>query len=136
MAEPKDKFDIATEVVRLGEENQPPTGRPTATPIYASSTFTYDSMAEMDKVFAGETPGFVYTRHGNPTVAILEEALRVIEDGATACAYASGMAAVHAALLACELGTGATVLAAQDLYGATTNLLLNIFSPFGVKTIT
>ncbi len=135
MPERKDKFDIATEVVRLGEESQPPNGRPTAPPIYASSTYTYDSMEEMDRVFAGETPGFVYTRHGNPTVAILEEALRVIEDGATACAYGSGMAAVHAALLACELGSGATVLASQDLYGATTNLLLNIFSPFGVKTV-
>lgn len=136
MADRKDKFDIATEVVRLGEENQPPTGRPTATPIYASSTYTYDSMEEMDRVFAGETQGFVYTRHGNPTVAILEEALRVIEEGATACAYGSGMAAVHAALLTCELSSGATVLASQDLYGATTNLLLNIFSPFGVKTVT
>jgi cystathionine gamma-synthase/methionine-gamma-lyase len=43
---------------------------------------------------------------------------------------------VHAALLACELTPGATVLASQDLYGATTNLLLNIFSPFGIKTVT
>ena len=71
----------------------------------------------MDKVFGGEIAGYVYTRHGNPTVAVLEEAIREIEDGATVCAYASGMAALHAALFACELSPGATVLASQDLYG-------------------
>jgi cystathionine beta-lyase/cystathionine gamma-synthase len=46
------------------------------------------------------------------------------------------MAAVHAALFACELSPGATVLASQDLYGATTNLLLTVFGSLGVKTAT
>src|SRR5205807_9485926 len=61
--------------------------------------------------------------------------MRTIEGGATACAYGSGMAALHAALFACELAPGSEVIASQDLYGATTNLLLNIFCAFGVKTI-
>src|SRR5207253_460344 len=55
--------------------------------------------------------------------------------GVTACVYASGMAALHAALLACELLPGATVLASQDLYGATTSLLLTIFGSLGIKTV-
>src|SRR5712692_9323967 len=105
-------------------------------PIYASSTFTYDSMEDIDRVFAGEKPGYVYTRYGNPTVAALEDAIRTIEAGATACAYSSGMAAVHAALFACELTPGATVLASQDLYGATTSLLQTIFGSLGIKTVT
>ena len=136
MAADKDNLDIATQVIHAGEKDKVPTGQPTATPIYASSTFTYESMDEIDKVFGGEIPGYVYTRYGNPTVAALEDMIRTIEDGATACAYASGMAALHAALFACELSAGATVLASQDLYGATTNLLLNIFGPFAVKTVT
>jgi cystathionine gamma-synthase/methionine-gamma-lyase len=131
-----DKFDIATQVVHAGEHGKAPTGQPTAMPIYASSTFTYDSMAEIDKVFAGEKAGYIYTRYGNPTVAALENVIREIEDGTIACAYSSGMAAIHAALLACELAPGETVLASQDLYGATTNLLITIFGNFGVKTIT
>src|SRR6185503_5204283 len=45
------------------------------------------------------------------------------------------MAALHAALFACELSPGSVVLASQDLYGATTNLLLNIFGAFGIKTV-
>src|SRR6185436_7122910 len=134
MAEKKD-LDINTQLVHAGERHGTPVGQPVATPVYATSTFTYDSMEEMDKVFSGELRGFVYTRHANPTLAALEEAIRTIEGGATACVYASGMAAVHAALLACELKSGDAVLASQDLYGATTSLLMNVFSSFGIKTV-
>ena len=136
MSEEKNNLDVATQLVHAGERDKPLAGRPTATPVYASATYTYESMAEMDRVFAGESPGYVYTRHGNPTTHALAEALRTIEEGATACAYASGMAAVHAALLCCDLRPGATVLASQDLYGATTNLLQTIFVSFGINTIT
>jgi len=135
MAEKENHLDIATELVRSGDHSGPPDGKPTAAPIYAAATYTYDSMDQMDKVFGGEIPGYVYARHGNPTVASLEEVMRLIEGGATARAYGSGMAALHAALFACELSPGAVVLASQDLYGATTNLLLNIFGTFGIKTV-
>ena len=135
MADRKSGCDIATELVHRGERKAPVEGQPTSTPIYAAATYTYESMDQMDKVFGGELPGYVYTRHGNPTVAVFEEVMREIEGGATSCAYASGMAALHAALFACELAPGSVVLASQDLYGATTNLLLNIFGSFGVKTI-
>ena len=136
MSDDKDNLDIATQLVHTGERSAPPTGQPTSTPIYASSTYTYESMDEVDKVFGGEIAGYVYTRYGNPTVTAFETAIQVIEAGATACAYSSGMAALHAALLACELSSGATVLASQDLYGATTNLLQAILGPFGIKTVT
>lgn len=136
MADETRKLDITTQLVHGGERQALPNGRPVATPIYASATFTYDSMEEIDQVFGGEKQGFIYTRYGNPTVSALEEAIRTIEGGATACAYSTGMAALHAALFACELKPGATVLASQDLYGATTNLLLNVFGSFGIKTVT
>jgi cystathionine beta-lyase/cystathionine gamma-synthase len=130
------ELDIATKLVHAGERQPLPGGQPVATPIYATSTFTYASMQEIDQVFSGEQPGYVYTRHGNPTLAALEQAILAVEEGATACVYASGMAALHAALLASDLKAGSTVLASQDVYGATTNLLLTVFSSFGVKTVT
>jgi len=136
MADETEKLDITTDLVHAGERLPQPTGQPVATPIYATATFTYDSMEEIDQVFGGEKPGYVYTRYGNPTVAALEEAARKIEVGATACAYSTGMAALHAALFACELKPGASVLASKDLYGATTNLLLGVFGSFGIKTVT
>lgn len=136
MACQKTELDINTQLVHAGERRPTPNGSPVATPIYTSVTFSYDSMAEVDQVFAGEAPGFIYTRYGNPTVAALEEAMTVLEGGAGACAYATGMAALHAAIFACELSPGATVLASQDLYGATTNLLYTVFGSFGIRTVT
>ena len=127
--------NITTKLVHSGERRALPDAMPVSTPIYASATFTYETMEEIDQVFAGEKQGFIYTRYGNPTTAALEEAVREIEEGATACAYATGMAAVHAALIACDLKASSTVLASQDLYGATTSLLNNILANFGVKTV-
>ena len=136
MTDQTKKRHITTELVHAGERQGAPAGEPVSTPIYASATFTYDTMQEIDQVFGGEKAGYIYTRYGNPTTGALEEAMRVVEEGATACAYATGMAAVHAALIACDLKTGSTVLASQDLYGATTSLLHTIFTSFGVKTVT
>jgi cystathionine beta-lyase/cystathionine gamma-synthase len=135
MADEKTELDLLTQLIHGTHETDRLAGQPTSTPIYAAATYTYESMDEMDKVFAGELPGYVYTRHGNPTVDVLEDAIRLLERGATARAYGSGMAALHAALFACELSPGSVVLASQDLYGATTSLLLNIFGVFGIKTV-
>ena len=135
MAERKNNLHLETQFVHATGSGEPPVGQPTATPVYASATYTYESMDQMDRAFAGEIEGYVYTRHGNPTVTIFEEAICAVESGATARAYGSGMAAIHAALFACELSPGSVVLASQDLYGATTNLLLNIFGSFGIKTL-
>ncbi len=132
----KKGLGINTQLVHAGERGAPPNGKPVSTPVYASATFTYDSMAEVDQVFAGEQQGYIYTRYGNPTVAALEEAVRVLEEGAAACAYSSGMAALHAAIFACELTPGAAILTSQDLYGATIDLLYKIFGSYGIKIAT
>ena len=136
MTRSKEELDLATQLIHAGERGSAPSGKPVSTPIYASSTFTYDSMEEVDQVFAGEKQGYVYTRYGNPTISALEEAIRIFEGGAAACAYATGMAALHAALFACELSPGATILASQDLYGATTDLLLTVFGSFDINIVT
>ena len=136
MSDKPDDLDITTKFVHAGERQPAPAGLPASTPIYAAATFTYESMDEIDKVFAGEKPDFIYTRYGNPTIAALESAMTQVEDGATANAYSTGMAALHAALLACDVAQGTTVLASQDLYGATTSLLNTVFSSFGIKTVT
>src|SRR5260370_6032668 len=135
MSGKKQDVVCTAQLVDEGERLPTPNGQPVATPIYATATFTYPSMDEMDKVFAGETQGYVYTRYGNPTVAALEKSIQKLEDGAFACAYASGMAALHAAIFACQLSPGSTVLASQDLYGATLDLLFNVFGSFGINTV-
>jgi len=128
------QLDIATRLVHAGER-QVPAAIPVVTPIYASVTYTYGSMAEVDKVFGGEMPGYVYSRYANPTVTALENAVHALEGGFAASAFGSGMAALHAALLACDIAPGVTVLASQDLYGATIGLLNTVFTSFSVSTI-
>jgi cystathionine beta-lyase/cystathionine gamma-synthase len=129
-------FSLATQLVHAGERRETPLGKPVATPIYATATYTYDSMAEMDAVFSGEGGDYVYSRYGNPTVSALEEVIATIESGKVVVAYGSGMAALHAALFACELSPGSVVLASSDLYGASFDLLYKIFGALGVKTQT
>ena len=127
---------IATQLVHAGERRSTPTGVPASTPIYATSSFIYESVEEVDRIVEGEVSDFVYSRYGNPTVAAFEEAMASIEKGSFALAYGSGMAALHAALLACDLTRGSVVLASRDLYGATFELLYTVFGAFGIKTVT
>jgi cystathionine beta-lyase/cystathionine gamma-synthase len=124
---------FATQAVHAGERAPKPDFTPVNTPIYQSASFVYDTLETMDAIFGGERPGYVYTRYGNPTVAALERAVATLEGGETAVAYASGMAAVHATLLALDVVSGVAVVAAQDLYGATSSLLTMIFGRQGVN---
>lgn len=126
---------FSTRAVHAGERIPPADFVPVATPIHPSVGYLYGSMDEVDAIFAGEHPGYVYLRYGNPTVAALEAALAELEGAEDAHAFASGMAAIHAALLAAGVRTGTTVLAALDLYGATFSLLRTLLSEFGVQVI-
>ena len=126
---------------RPGESpNGEPDGEPNgglysiSTPVYLSTTFPHESVEQTDRVLGGEEPGYSYGRYGNPTVAAFEEAVATLEGSGHAFAFASGMAAMHAALLAAEVGEGATVLAAEQLFGSTATLLVQIFSASGVET--
>src|ERR1700689_1907364 len=115
-------------------QRKPGTYVPATTPIYTATTYSYDSMEELDRVFAGEKTGPSYSRYGNPTRVALEELVRELENGAYAAACASGMAAMHLAVLAALMDRPKRVLAADALYGSTPTMLLNIFGPIGVET--
>jgi O-acetylhomoserine/O-acetylserine sulfhydrylase-like pyridoxal-dependent enzyme len=124
---------IYTQSVHAGERGPHPDYTPAVTPIYNSVVYLYDEVDRLHRVLAGE-PGYVYSRYGNPTTAALEEAVATLEGGDAAVAFASGMAALHAALLAAGLRAGDTVVAARDLYGVTHALLNEVLAPLGVRT--
>jgi cystathionine gamma-synthase/methionine-gamma-lyase len=107
---------------------------PISTPIHLSTTFAHEDIGQTDRVLGGEEPGYSYARYGNPTVTAFEEAVASLEGGRQAFAFASGMAAMHAALMAAEVGSEATVLAAEQLYGSTATLLVQIFGAGGAET--
>ncbi len=123
----------ATRAVHAGARPAPSDFIPTVLPIHPSVTFLYDQMADLDAVFAGERSGYVYGRYGNPTVTALEEAIADLEDGEAALAFASGMAAIHTALLSVGARAGTAVVAARDVYGATYALLDGLMRTQGVE---
>src|SRR5512138_1765400 len=110
---------FATRAVHAGERREGVDVRPTSTPIYNASSFLAPSIADIDGILAGDVPGYVYTRDGNPTVAAFERAVADLEGAEGAVAFGSGMAAIHAALMAAGVRTGSRIVASQDVYGRT-----------------
>jgi cystathionine beta-lyase/cystathionine gamma-synthase len=114
-------------------------GKPTVEPIYTSTTYLHTNADALDQAFSGRLPSgeqtYVYARQGNPNAQTLEEVLAQAEDGVGAVVFGSGMAAIHAALLAAGLAPGTKLLAAQDLYGTTIGLLRSVFVPIGVEVV-
>ena len=128
----QDKRSQATNLVRGGLNRS--ANRETAEALYMSSGFVYDSAEQAAASFRDETDNFVYARYGNPTVAMFEERLALLE-GAEACrATGSGMAAVFAAL-ACNLAAGDRVVASRALFGACHAILTKILPKWGVETV-
>ncbi|WP_028479458.1 O-succinylhomoserine sulfhydrylase [Nocardia sp. CNY236] len=106
----------------------------TAEAMYLTSGFVYESAEAAEAAFNGDVEHFVYSRYGNPTVAMFEERMRHIE-GAEACfATASGMAAVFTALGAL-LGANDRLVAARSLFGSCFVVCNEILPRWGVETV-
>ncbi len=105
----------------------------TAEALYLTSGFVYDSAEQAEATFANQVVHYQYSRFGNPTVAMLERRIALIE-GAEACrATATGMAAVHAALLS-HLKAGDRVVASRALFGSCHWIVSTLLPRYGVTT--
>jgi methionine gamma-lyase len=102
-------------------------------PVFLTSTYAFDSSETGSERFAGSAKGYVYSRVGNPTVAILEKRLAALEEGEAALATSSGMGAITAAIWSL-LRAGDEIVADKTLYGCTFGLLRHQLDRFGVTT--
>jgi len=123
---------IHTRAVHAGDRKKPAPAIPVTTPIYSAASYFYETTEELDRVFAREQPGYCYARYENPTNVALEELVAALEGGHGALACASGMAALHMAVLTALADRPKRVLASTALYGATFNLLMQVLEPLGV----
>ncbi len=112
-----------------------PEMRPVVPPIHPSVAYLSEDPDDLRAVLAGEKEGYVYSRNGNPTVAALRESLTALEGAGDSVVFGSGMAAIHAALLAVYVAAGATLVASRDLYGVTVSLLNTVLAPMGVRVV-
>jgi O-succinylhomoserine sulfhydrylase len=106
----------------------------TSEALFLTSGFVYDSAEQAEATFKGEVSHYQYSRFGNPTVAMLEQRLALLE-GAEACiATATGMAAVHSAMLS-HLKTGDRVVASRALFGSCHWIVSTLLPRYGIETV-
>ena len=131
---PLDELGFSSIAVHAGERLAPFDSRPVTTPIYTAVAFESPSASELDQVFEGTLRGYCYARQGSPTCEALEETITKLERGAGSIAFASGMAALHGAMLTAGVRSGDRVVSSQDLYGATQALFRDVMTPLGIET--
>lgn len=126
------KPGVSTRAVHSGNAiDQRMVTRAKSLPIYETSVFVYESLAQVDDFLVGNPDNYMYTRLGNPNTAALEALIRDLEGGEAALFSASGMASVSAALLG-RLGAGDHLIASRELYGTTQSLIEKELSRFGI----
>jgi cystathionine beta-lyase/cystathionine gamma-synthase len=105
--------------------------RPNSVPIYQAVTFSADDAEELGAITTGQQPGYSYARIANPTGDALAAAIADLEGAEAGAVFASGMAAIHAALLS-VVEAGDRIVATRAIYGSTRTLLTQRFARLGV----
>lgn len=105
----------------------------TSEALFLTQGFVYDTMEAAEARFNGTDPGFIYSRFSNPTVAMFEQRMCLLEGAQAARATASGMAAVTAAMLG-QVKAGDHVVAAKALFGSCRYIVEDLLPRFGVAS--
>ncbi len=125
------KYGLKTRLVRGGLKRS--ANGETSEALYLTSGYAYDSAEAAEARFKGEAPGFMYSRFGNPTVAMFEERMALIEGAPVARATATGMAAVTTALLCC-LRQGDHVIASRAMFGGCRYVIEDVLPRYGITS--
>jgi O-succinylhomoserine sulfhydrylase len=105
----------------------------TSEALFLTQGYVYSSAEEAEERFKSESGGFIYSRYANPTVAMFEERMRLLEGASAARATATGMAAVTAAML-CFLNKGDHVVAGRALFGSCRYVIEDLCPRFGITS--
>jgi cystathionine beta-lyase/cystathionine gamma-synthase len=124
---------FATRAIRAASRTPQVDQRPTSVPIYQSATFSSHDADELAAVLTDQRPGYAYSRIDNPTTAALAAAVAELEGGEAGVSFATGMAAIHAALLSL-VSAGDRIVSTRAVYGSTRALQANVLGRLGVTT--
>ncbi|HET7495142.1 MAG TPA: aminotransferase class I/II-fold pyridoxal phosphate-dependent enzyme [Candidatus Limnocylindrales bacterium] len=130
MSDPQPK-GFSTRAIRAASRAPRVDQRPSTVPIYQTATFASDDASQLADVTSDARAGYAYSRLSNPTTRALGDAYAELAGGERGSAFASGMGAIHATLVA-NLAAGDRIVAPQTAYGSTRNLLVGTFAKFGV----
>jgi O-acetylhomoserine (thiol)-lyase len=122
---------LGTLALHAGQEPDPTTGA-RAVPIYATTSYVFHDTEHAANLFALKEFGFIYSRIMNPTNDVLEKRMAALEGGAAALAFASGQAAVTAAILTVT-HAGQNLISSTSLYGGTHTLFTQTLKQLGIE---
>ena len=131
MADTKSGYRLGTMALHAGQQVDPATNS-RAVPIYATSSYVFNDTDHAANLFALKEFGNIYTRLMNPTNDVLEKRLAALDGGAAGLAFASGQAAITAAILTIA-HSGQNIVSATSLYGGTWTLFTQTFKLLGVE---
>lgn len=123
---------IGTLAVHAGQSPDPATGA-RAVPIYATAAYSFESTEHAADLFALRQEGNIYSRLSNPTCDVLEKRLAALDGGTAALVFASGMAAITAAI-ATITHAGQNIISSSSLYGGTVTLFTHTLKKLGIET--
>jgi cystathionine beta-lyase/cystathionine gamma-synthase len=124
---------LSTDCAHAGGENVPSENSPAVQPIYQTAVYNFSDLTQVDEIWEGQKPGFIYGRYGSPNHTSLENIVAKLEGGESALASASGMASITLSLLS-FLEAGDEVIVANDSYGGSVSLAGRDFPRFGINT--
>ncbi len=113
-------------------EGAAPRARPLTTPIYETTTFLFDSAADVEAHLLDADGTYLYSRYANPTLTSLEAKLAEAENAEAAMIFGSGMGAISTTLLGL-LSSGDDIVCSASIYGGTLHLLQSLLPRFGVR---
>lgn len=116
-----------------GGQTPDPTTNSRGVPVYRTAAYLFNDAEHAARLFNLEEPGNIYTRLGNPTQAVLEERINLLEGGVGALASASGTSAIFSTIINLA-GQGDEIVAANNLYGGTFTMFDAILPQFGITT--
>ncbi|MEX2629915.1 MAG: O-acetylhomoserine aminocarboxypropyltransferase [Tistlia sp.] len=131
MAEAK-FLKLDTLALHAGQRPDPVTGA-RAVPIYQTTSYVFRDTDHAAALFNLEQPGYIYSRIGNPTVAVLEERIAALDKGVAGIGTASGHAALFLTVTTL-MGQGGHIVASRSLYGGSINLFVHTLPRFGIET--
>lgn len=121
----------ATKLIHAGEAVDTGATPSLTTPIYETSTFVFDSVADVIKYQEGKLNGYLYSRYENPTVVAVEQKLAAIDGADASLLFSSGMAAISTALLTL-LKAGDEVVCSAAIYGGTFHIIEDLLPKLGI----
>jgi len=121
----------ATKLIHAGEGVDTGATPSLTTPIYETSTFVFDSVADVIKYQEGKLNGYLYSRYENPTVVAVEQKLAAVDGAESSLLFSSGMAAISTALITL-LKSGDEILCCSAIYGGTFHILEDLLPKLGI----